>query len=104
MRRNLMEDLGRLQQQLDACVRFWRAGYDAGGYDEFVAALRQLEKVVLYHFDKLPKDDSFPELLENLRTCVKNRDIMGVQDVVEYELGPLVARWLEGRIANLDDR
>lgn len=94
MSEDFQRDVERLQQGIARCVEAWNAGYDTQGYLHFLQSLDLMESTILTHFDKLETDsDTLVQMLSKLNDCVERKDIMAVQDVVEYEWQPLVGKW-----------
>jgi Zn-dependent M32 family carboxypeptidase len=91
---NLAGELEYLHQLLATCANAWRLGYDENGYQSFIQSVEQLRDTIEAHFDQL-SDDMEPliRMLERLDQYVQQKDIMAVQDVVEYEWLPLMEKW-----------
>ncbi|MFD1673784.1 hypothetical protein [Alicyclobacillus fodiniaquatilis] len=94
MKAHLAQDIETLHELLAACVHAWQMGYDTGGYQCFAQSVTQLESMVETHFDDLQAEgESLIQMLARLARFVQQKDIMAVQDVVEYEWLPLVIAW-----------
>lgn len=94
MKRDLNQDLETLYQLLTTCVNTWRMGYDAAGYQSFVQSVDHLEFILEEYFARIQDHlEPLTLMLEKLDQFVQQKDIMMVQDVVEYEWLPLIQEW-----------
>lgn len=94
MKLGLTQDLETLEQLIVNCINAWQLGYDAGGHQNFVQAIHQMGSTLEAHFEELENHlNPLVLILERLHTFVQRKDIMAVQDVVEYEWYPLISEW-----------
>ncbi|MBS4025590.1 MAG: hypothetical protein KGZ96_07945 [Clostridia bacterium] len=89
----------RLQNSLRASIEHFRKGNDQLGLDNFLNAMADLESLLEFqHYaegsgSKLGK---ITPVLRDLCGCIKNQDVVGLTDVLEYTVYPLAEQWREG--------
>lgn len=88
---NVAQELERLEHLLTNCFEEWKLDNDAAAYRSFIGFLDVLEHMAACHCDRL-NDVKEPlyAALEELDLLVRNKDIVSICDVMEYQLLPIV--------------
>jgi hypothetical protein len=90
-------DVEMLQHLLANCIQAWKVGFDCVGSQYFLQGLQQLELMVGRYTELLTNHvDTISPMLHKLNQRLMSRDIIGVQDCVEYEWYPMVVEWANG--------
>lgn len=77
-------------------VRCFRTGEDSIGMDCFLNSMKELEKlqeVGEYSNNPEEKIKKIIPILQTLLECMHNQDIVGMTDILEFELVPLSEEW-----------
>lgn len=92
----LRETNCRLQNTLRSCVSLFREGKDNLGLDALVGSVEDLE-CILDILQCTGETDFEPggtlHACRRLLDCMKNRDVTGVTDVLEFTIIPLSELW-----------
>lgn len=93
-------ELEQLKVLLIEVVRSWRIGNDQKGLQNFAQSTQQLEKTVNTSLRDVENKvfiriNKLKLILENLHLLLKNSDIVGITDILEYQLIPLIQAWEE---------
>jgi len=81
-----------------ASVQF-RNGEDAQGIEAFLSAVTEMEKLVENDQNSLQPRIDLKHLLPAIRTLcfyIKNQDIVGIADLLEYVFYPMTKEWMKG--------
>lgn len=84
-----------MKNSLLACVEQFRNGEDQTGLKTFLNSMEDLQIML----DSLLQTADMEKLLRALRMlsiCMKNLDITGMTDVLEFSLYPAVTEWIAG--------
>lgn len=90
----------RLQASLQSAVRHFRNGEDRAGFDDFSNSMEDLESVIdtVRVFGGAEADfDRMLPAVRQLLDCVRNQDVTGITDVLEFTVYPLSKEWMKGR-------
>jgi hypothetical protein len=91
---NIVQELERLEHIIASCIVNWKQGNDAGCYEEFIRTLEHLELMVDFHFNSLmERKEGLLSIVKELYQYVWNKDMIGIVDVLEYELKPFIYEW-----------
>lgn len=86
-----------LEQFAASSAANWKVGYDAAGFEQFIYTLKQLEYVTDAYYDALGgHSDRLFSIVNDLYRYMKNRDIIAIGDVLEYDLQPFIGEWKKG--------
>lgn len=93
-------ELEQLNVLLIEVVRSWRIGNDQKGLQNFAQSIQQIEKIVNTSLRDVENKvfvrlDKLKLMLENLHLLIKNSDVVGITDIIEYQLIPLIQAWEE---------
>ncbi|SNT02857.1 hypothetical protein SAMN05446037_103428 [Anaerovirgula multivorans] len=89
----------RLQKALLCTIEDFRKGNDHLALDNFLNSMDDLENLLEYQQyvgDLRRKIDRIPPTLQTLHDYVKNQDVIGITDLLEFTLYPLIEAWIEG--------
>lgn len=86
------EEIGCFRKSLDDSVRHFTMGEDAAGLDDFLKSLEALTGIL--DSDNCPARLS--AALEALYSAVRNQDIIGITDLLEFSFIPLINEWDSG--------
>lgn len=89
----------RLLKSLLGTIEDFRKANDHQALESLLNSIIDLENLLTYQqyvgdIDK--KIDKFLPIFQNLHDCVKNQDVIGMVDILEFELYPLSKEWIEG--------
>ncbi|HDT6579393.1 TPA: hypothetical protein QFT23_005685 [Bacillus cereus] len=94
MEDKVVQELERLDHISTSCVVNWKQGNDAGCYEDFIRTLEQLEFMVDCHSDRLTeRKEGLLSLVKELYQYVWNKDMIGIIDLLEYELKLFINEW-----------
>ncbi|MFB9761518.1 hypothetical protein [Ectobacillus funiculus] len=94
MENKIVQELGRLDHISASCIVNWKQGNDADCYEDFIRTLEKLEFMVDFHFDSLmERKEGMISIIKQLHQYVWNKDMIGIVDVLEYELKPFISEW-----------
>lgn len=93
-------ELEHLKVLLIEVVRNWRIGNDQRGLQNFTQSIQQIEKIVNTLLKGIENKvfiriNELKQMLENLHLLIKNNDVIGITDIIEYQLIPLIQAWEE---------
>lgn len=96
----LGQELEQYKLLLAEVVRNWRIGNDQKGLQNFTQSIQQMERILNTSLrggeNKIfIKIDELKLVLENLYLLIKNNDVVGITDLLEYQLIPLIQAWEE---------
>lgn len=85
-------------QCLCSSAESFRKGEDHNGLEMFLKGLENLEKILcMRDFDMNSEEmNSIVCEYKNLLSHMRNRDILGITDILEYTLYPVSEKWLKG--------
>lgn len=91
----LGQELEQYKLLLAEVVRNWRIGNDQKGLQNFTQSIQQMERILNTSLrggeNKIfIKIDELKLILENLYLLIKNNDVVGITDLLEYQLIPLI--------------
>nr|WP_319488716.1 hypothetical protein [uncultured Caproiciproducens sp.] len=95
----LKTEIERLQEFLQATVGHFRIGEDAAGMENYLSTMQELERTVETDRNSRQPRIDLNKLLPVVRKLyffVKNQDITGITDLLEYTVFPLTKEWLKG--------
>ncbi|WP_025026498.1 hypothetical protein [Caldalkalibacillus mannanilyticus] len=95
MKREMNKELLLLQQALQSCIENWKLDHDVAGYEAFIRTLQLLERVIELYFDELENLEIIAIWINQLDSLIQNMDFIGVLDLLEYDLQPLVRKWIK---------
>lgn len=90
--------IDRFQNSLFCTIEYFRKGNDHLGLDNFLNSMNDLENLLEYQQytgDIKIKIEKITPVLQNLCDCIKNQDVTGMTDVLEFVLYPLTKDWIE---------
>ncbi|WP_044748390.1 hypothetical protein [Bacillus alveayuensis] len=94
MDNKIIQALERLEHISASCIVNWKQGNDAGYYEDFIRTLGHLEFIVDFHFNSLmERKEGLLSIIKELYQYVWNKDMIGIVDVLEYELIPFIYEW-----------
>gem|GEM_PF-1179570 len=96
----LKTEIERLQEFLQATVGHFRIGEDAAGMEDFLSTMEELERAVETNRNSRQPRIDLNQLLPAVRGLyfyMRNQDITGITDLLEYTVFPLTKEWLKGR-------
>jgi Zn-dependent M32 family carboxypeptidase len=94
MNDKISQDMERLECVLTSCTVNWKRGNDPDCYQDFIRTLDQLEMVVELYFDCLQERGSkLFSITKSMEQNVRNQDVVGLIDTLEYELIPFIREW-----------
>lgn len=84
---------------LNEVVKNWRIGNDQKGLQDFIQSIYQIEQIINIQLsnreNNLIKIADLKRVLENFYLLIKNNDVIGITDVIEFQLIPLIQAWEE---------
>ncbi|WP_028306341.1 hypothetical protein [Desulfitibacter alkalitolerans] len=89
---------GRLQNSLCCSIKHFRKGNDSLGLDSFLNSMDDLEDLLelqQYTGDLRMKIHDIAPMLQALYKSMKNQDLVGMIDVLEFTFYPLTKEWIE---------
>lgn len=89
----------RLQKTLLCTIEDFRKGNDHLALDNFLNSMDDLKNLLEYQQyvgDLRRKIDRIPLVLQTLHDYAKNQDVIGITDLLEFTLYPLIEAWTEG--------
>ncbi|HWP50998.1 MAG TPA: hypothetical protein VN626_04785 [Clostridia bacterium] len=92
----LRETHNRLQNTLRSCVALFREGQDNLGLDELIGSIEDLEYILDIFQCSGEADFSFDNILLEYRKLLdrmRNLDLAGVTDLLEFTIIPLSETW-----------
>lgn len=97
---NLILELEQLNQLLPEVIRCWRIGNDQQGLQYFTQSIQQIETIINLQLSssenkKLSKVTELKQIIESLYLFIKNNDLIGITDTIEFQLIPLILQWEE---------
>jgi hypothetical protein len=97
------QDLEQLDQFTASCVEYWKRDEDCNGYEHLMHSLALLENLLETYYDTFGEyKGQLYSILEKLLHDVRNKDIIAVIDLLEYELLPMFKSW--GKAVSINDR
>ena len=88
----------RFHYALLAAIKDFRSGNDRKGLDEFLAAMEDLEMLLETNLflggESIKTKRSLP-ILEEISVQIKNKDVVGLTDLLEFTLYPIVKELAE---------
>lgn len=88
----------RYSNTLLAAIENFRSGNDRQGLDEFLAAMEDMEMILemdRYLGRETFKPDYILPILDALSVLIKNQDIVGMVDLLEFTLYPITKELAE---------
>lgn len=96
----LREELEKLNKTLTSLTNDWRFNISSKDLQLFFDALNQIEKIIAFHADVhdtqvIKNHEEMLKMLNDLHMLMKNQDLIGMADLVEYQLIPFIREWKE---------
>jgi hypothetical protein len=82
-----------------SAIEHFRTGNDQLGLDNLLNSMVDLENLLEFEYSAdglCNKMDKITPVLRDLCRCIKNQDVTGLTDVLEFTLYPLTTEWIEG--------
>ena len=89
----------QINESISETIENFRKSNDCEGIDCFLKCMNELESEVLN--DKYPKlvqnqMDRINEIMQLILMKIKNKDVTGLTDILEFRLSPLINKCEEG--------
>lgn len=96
---NINQKITRFENTLLSSIQHFRKGDDQTGFYYFLTSIDDLE-ILLKHYENMGKPhiemDSMMTAYKNVHMAIQNQDIIGMTDVLEFEIYPLLEKWVKG--------
>ncbi|WP_163538221.1 hypothetical protein [Gracilibacillus sp. YIM 98692] len=90
----------RLDRALLSSIEQFRSGNDHLGLDHFLHSIDDIEMLTEFHqYSGEPQEhlDKLVKVLDKIYETLKNKDVIGLTDLLEFKLSPLINEWYEKR-------
>ncbi|NJD02848.1 MAG: hypothetical protein FIA99_09725 [Ruminiclostridium sp.] len=89
----------RFRNSLRSSVEYFRKGEDHSGLDSFLNSMADFESLLEHYRYSGSLKEKIEKIVPSIRILyeyMKNQDITGMTDILEFKLYPLTEEWAEG--------
>ncbi|QYR19848.1 hypothetical protein KZ483_18455 [Paenibacillus sp. sptzw28] len=94
----MIHNLNLLHHSLISLVANWKRGSGYAGYMQFLESTEQLESIADLCSGRVDgkytaEISGLLNILQHMEQCIRNNDIIGLTDAMEFQLHPFILRW-----------